>query len=284
MKQLISVSLLLLTAAQTPVELHAQDPTFDVLPDVVYGHKHGLAMTYDVITPRQEARGVGLLMMVSSGWVSKWTPPEQTARLIKPLLDHGYTVFAVRHGSSPKYVIPEIAQDIQLALLHIHKHADKFAVDPKRLGVFGFSAGGHLSLLLGTQTNDEGSADENPRIAAVAAVFPPTDLAPYVDPENPLRERFPALKFEPDRAAEFSPLKHVTPDDAPTLLVHGDQDQLVPIWHSEKIDQAFQEASVPHELFVIEGAAHGFDANGNRRMFEALVNWFDQHLADAPSE
>lgn len=284
MKQLISVSLVLLMAAQAPVELHAQDPTFDVQPDVVYGHKHGLALTYDVFTPRQEARGVGLLMMVSGGWVSKWTPPEQTSRLIKPLLDHGYTVFAVRHGSSPKYVIPEIALDVQLALLHIHKHAGEFGVDPKRLGVFGFSAGGHLALLLGTQTNDEGSTDENPRIAAVAAVFPPTDLAPYVDPENPLRERFPALKFEPKRAAEFSPLKHVSSDDAPTLLVHGDQDRLVPIWHSEKIYQALKEASVPHELLVIEGAAHGFDANGNRRMFEAMVNWFDQHLANAPAE
>ncbi len=116
-------------------------------------------------------------------------------------------------------------------------------------------------------------------MAAVAAVFPPTDLAPYVDPANPLREKFPALKFEPTKAADYSPLNQVSADDPPTLLVHGDKDELVPIWHSEKIDAAFGEAKVAHKLVVIKGAAHGFDAEGNKTMFTNMVAWFDEHLA-----
>jgi acetyl esterase/lipase len=263
-----------------PQSALGQQPNCDVKPDVVYGHKDGLALTYDVLTPKENARGVGLLFMVSGGWVSAWAPPEQTSQFVKPLLEAGYTVFAVRHGSSPRYVIPEIATDIKQALQHIHEHADEFGVDPKRLGVFGFSAGGHLSLLLGTQTNHVAAADNrSPRIAAVVAVFPPTDLKPYVEPNNPLREQFPALKFEPSRADEFSPLAHVTADDAPTLLVHGDKDELVPIWHSEKIVDAFAAAKVSHELITIQGAAHGFNADGNKRMYEGMTRWFDQHLA-----
>jgi len=117
------------------------------------------------------------------------------------------------------------------------------------------------------------------RVAAVVAVFPPTDLGPYVDPKNPLREQFPALKFEPSRAEAYSPLMQVTADDAPTLLFHGDKDELVPLWHSEKILKAFQSATVESKLVVIEGAAHGFDAAGNRRLSDEMLLWFDKNLA-----
>ncbi|MCX7389816.1 MAG: prolyl oligopeptidase family serine peptidase [Planctomycetia bacterium] len=217
----------------------------DVKPDVVYGHKDGMALSYDVFKPRKNSNGVGLLFMISGGWVSQWTPPEVAVGFFKPFLNAGYTVITVRHGSSPRYVIPEIAQDVRLALNH-------------------------------------GDA-KTPRVAAVAAVFPPTDLRPYVELTNPLRERFPALKFDASKVDLYSPLLQVTQDDAPTLLVHGDKDELVPLWHSEKICDAFTEAHVDHELLVIKGAAHGFDADGNKRMFEAMIRWFDTHLATMKS-
>ena len=264
-----------LLSVLVPTLAFAQSNNISIEPDVVYGHKDGMALTYDVLAPKENAKGVGLLFMVSGGWVSAWAAPEQTAQFVKPLLDSGYTVFAVRHGSSPKYVIPEIAADVKQALEHISTQADRFSVDPARLGVFGFSAGGHLSLLLGTQSNHE----QSPHVAAVVAVFPPTDLAPFVDLNSPMRERFPALKFDPERAKDFSPLMHVTSDDAPTLLIHGDKDELVPIWHSQKIVDAFATAEVEHELITIEGAAHGFDQAGNKRMYEGMVRWFDAHLS-----
>lgn len=249
--------------------------------DVVYGHKDGLAMTYDIFAPKVQANGRGVVFMVSGGWVSRWAPPEQMVGLFQPLLDAGYTVIAVRHGSSPKYLIPEITSDVRSALQHISDHAGDYAIDPARLGVFGFSAGGHLSLMLGTTTNQtqEGAgAGAQPRVAAVVAIFPPTDLAPYTALGNPLREQFPALKFDIDQTELYSPLKQVSPDDAPTLLVHGDKDELVPLWHSEKIHAAFGQANVASRLIVIEGAGHGFDADGNKRMFEGMVDWFNTHL------
>lgn len=256
------------TSGQVPVA---------ITPDVVYGHKDGMALTFDVFKPKEKANGIGLLFMVSGGWVSQWTEPTKLQPMIQPLLEKGYTVFAVRHGSSPRYVIPEITVDVRSALKFTHAHAADYGVDPAKLGVFGFSAGGHLSLVLGTMTNDQ-KADNAPHVAAVVAVFPPTDLGPYVDPKSPLREQFPALKFDPAKANDYSPLMHVTADDAPTLLVHGDKDELVPIWHSQKIITAFSEAKVSAELITIEGAAHGFNAEGNKRMVEGMINWFDKYL------
>lgn len=278
----IVLSMAVLTAALSPNATRAQDRAFNIKPDVVYGHKDGMALTFDVFEPKTNANGIGLLLMVSGGWVSAWSPPEQAVGLFAPFLKSGYTVIAVRHGSSPRYVIPEIAVDVRSALKYVYEHADELKVDRERLGVFGFSAGGHLSLLLGTKPDAakaNGEQKSGPHVAAVAAVFPPTDLGPYVDPANPLREKFPALKFDPNKAADYSPLKQVSADDPPTLLVHGDKDELVPIWHSEKLTVALEEVKVPHKLVVIEGAAHGFDADGNKKMFTNMVAWFDEHLA-----
>ena len=257
---------------------NAQLESINLTPDVVYGHKEGMALTFDVFRPKENANGIGVLFMVSGGWVSTWMEPKQSIPLFKPLLDRGYTVIAVRHGSSPRFLVPECVSDVQIALDYVSKHAADWSVDPKRLGVFGYSAGGHLSLMLGTLGGVKRGTEDIARVAAVVAVFPPTDLAPYVDPKSPLREQFPALKFEPSRAEAFSPLMQVSADDAPTLLFHGDKDELVPLWHSEKIQKAFENVKVESKLVVIQGAAHGFNEEGNRRLAKEMGDWFDRHL------
>lgn len=91
----------------------AQDVT--ISPDVVYGHKLGLAMTCDVFTPPQ-ANGAAVLYMVSGGWYSAWGPPENTLKSMRPLTNKGFTVFAVRHGSSPKFSISEAVSDVRHAV------------------------------------------------------------------------------------------------------------------------------------------------------------------------
>ncbi|MCY2983557.1 MAG: alpha/beta hydrolase [Planctomycetota bacterium] len=274
----LGAAAIILAISFQPGASQAQLDSLQVIPDVVYGHKDGMALTFDVFQPKQNANGHGVLFMVSGGWVSSWAEPKQIAPMFKHLLDRGYTVLAVRHGSSPRYVVPECVGDVQLALGFIAKHAADWQIDPKKLGVFGYSAGGHLSLMLGTVGGAKQGSDEVARVAAVVAVFPPTDLAPYVAPESPRREQFPALKFDPKRAETVSPLMHVTADDAPTLLYHGDQDELVPLWHSEKIQQAFDVAKVDNKLVVIPGAAHGFNEEGNRRLAKDMADWFDKYL------
>src|SRR5262249_48778847 len=75
----------------------------EILPDLVYGHKDGLAMTLDVIKPKTGANGAAVIYMVSGGWVSQWTPPAGMATRFQYLLDKGFTMVVVRHGSSPLY-------------------------------------------------------------------------------------------------------------------------------------------------------------------------------------
>ena len=260
----------------------------EVTPDVVYGHKHGMALTFDVFTP-DNANGAAVLNMVSGGFFSRWRPTAQSQRRYQPLLDRGFTVFAVRHGSSPKYNIPEIVPDVRRAVRFIRLHADDFDVDPNRLGVWGGSAGGHLALMLGT-TSDAGAAaadDEvdrvSNRVAAVVAYFPAVDLRGVVrgaDPADGGDQRFPALNFDRALAADFSPLVHVSADDPPTLLIHGDADELVPVSNSHIIHEAFQQHQVTSKVIVIEDAPHGFRGDNARRAMAALLDWFDKYLAE----
>lgn len=257
-----------------------------IVPDVVYGHKYGLALTFDVFTPKENANGAGVLFMVSGGWHSRWSPPEQAVNRFQPLLAKGFTVFSVRHGSSPKFKIPEVVADVRRSVRFIRLNAEKYGVDPNRLGVYGGSAGGHLSLVLGTTGDDGNLKAKDPvlrvsdRVAAVVAFFPPTDLRPWVTPESSYYKNFPALQFNAELADDFSPLLHTSNDDPPTLLVHGDKDKLVPLDHSQNILVAFEKSGVTAELVVIEGAAHGFRGEDGKRASAALVKWFEKHLAE----
>ena len=259
-----------------------------ISPDVVYGHKHGLAMTFDVFTPQETANGAAVLFMVSGGWYSTWSPPEQMQWMAKPLTDKGFTVFAVRHGSSPKFSIPEAVADVRRSVRFIRLNAEKFKVDPNRIGVFGMSAGGHLSLMLGTASDEGNPKAKDPvdrvsdRVNAVVAYVAPTDLRIMVS-ENPKRlaayERFPALTLDMKNAEAGSPLVHVTSDDAPTLLLAGDKDELVPISHSRNIQAAFEKAQVQSKLIEFKGAGHGFQGEDAKQATESMVGWFEKHLA-----
>ncbi|MDD4269403.1 MAG: alpha/beta hydrolase [Pirellulales bacterium] len=282
------VALGLVLAGLLSTRCWAADEEIEITPDVVYGHKDGMALTYDVFRPKESANGLGVLFMVSGGWHSHWSPPESRLAFFQPMLARGFTVLAVRHGSAPRYKVPEAVADVRRAVRHIRLHAADYQIDPERLGVYGMSAGGHLSLVLAT-TADAGhpaAKDEvlrqSSRVAAAVAYYPPSDLRQWVTGEEPrMRTDYPALQFASDLADDVSPLLHVTRDDAPTLLIHGDKDRLVPIEHSLQQRTAMEKAGVPCELITIEGAAHGFKGEDAQRAVNAQVAWFEKFLRAA---
>jgi acetyl esterase/lipase len=252
--------------------------------DVVYGHKDGLALTFDVHLPAQP-NGAGVISIVSGGWQSSVEMGRLIAQgLYPPLNDKGFTVFAVRHGSSPRYPMSAIVADTRRAVRFIRQHAREYGVDPDRIGVFGSSAGGQLALLLGT-TADSGDASasdavlrESSRVAAVVAYFPPTDLTRWGN-----RRAFPATAALMEaEAAQYSPIRFVSPGAAPSLIVHGDADTVVPMVEGETMHGALTQAGVPASFIRIEGAGHGFEGADLERANAAMVRWFERHLGSTP--
>jgi len=273
---LLAACLLFLAVPSLP----AQSVQPKITPDVVYGHKDGLAMTFDVFTPAA-ANGAGVLFMVSGGWVSTWMAPETAFRRFEPLLAKGFTVFSVRHGSSPRYKVPDASADVERAVRYIKLNASALGVDPARLGAYGGSAGGHLSLMLGLDP-DAGNPQSRDAVlrapsgvAAVVAWFPPVDLRGWTGPSD----RFPALDFAAAQAPSVSPIDFVSKDDPPVLLIHGDADQLVPIAHSERLRTALTSAGVTVDFVTIPGGDHGFtNPAHSQRALELTLAWFERYL------
>jgi acetyl esterase/lipase len=257
----------------------------------------------DVFTPNEKQNGAGIIWTVSGGWFSSHAAINLD--FLRELLDRGYTVFAVVHGSQPKFTIPEAVEDMNTAVRYIRAHAADFGVDPNRLGITGGSAGGHLSLMIGTAGTegnpnaDTPEAKASSRVQAVACFFPPTDFLNYgtpgfewlnQGPKDAFRAPFDFEQWNPDRkyfesvdeptrraiARQVSPAYHVSKDDPPTLLIHGDKDFLVPLQQSELIIEKFKTEGVPCELVVKKGDAHGWK-NWHDDM-RTIADWFDRHL------
>jgi len=212
--------------APTPGELK----TATYVRDVIYGHRDGMALTYDVFKPVKHANGALVVNMVSAGWRSSWGPPEERQARYQALIDKGFTVVALYHASAPRFQVPDAVADVRLGMRHIKLHAADYGCDPRRIGVWGASAGGHLALVAGMMADDGNPGAANPlersgnRVAAVVAYFPPTDLAALLQG----RPKAGAIDFDDKLYASVSPILSVDARDPPTLILHGDADRGVP--------------------------------------------------------
>jgi acetyl esterase/lipase len=236
----------------------------------------------------------------------------QLPALVRPLVDRGYTVFAVMHGSQPKYTIPEVLQDMHRAVRYIRHRGEDYGIDPERIAITGGSAGGHLSLMLGT-TGTQGDAHAkdpvervSSRVQAVACFVPPTDFLNYgeagvtVLESEILKDFRPPFAFrefdeqsrvfvpitDPPRVreilAQISPIEHISADDAATLIVHGEKDTLVPVEQAERFTARLREAGVPAKLVVKKGAGHGWP--GQDKDVVTFADWFDEQLGPTTRE
>ena len=284
------------------------EEAFEITPDVVYGHKAGMALTFDVYRPRTP-NGAAVISVLSAGWRSGWESlqqfqeqPDGSARMLTAtviagapgvlpshsyvgLVDKGFTVFAVRHGSSPTFGMPDIVSDLRRAVRVIRHRAHVYGIDPDRIGLWGGSAGGHLSLLLGTSAemtnaNTKDAVEQGPaKFAAIVAYAPPTDLVTqwaHWTQNGP--QQFAAVNMSDADRRTYSPMTYVSADDPPTLIVHGDRDTTVPFMQGQSMSEALAKAGVPSRLLTVENAGHGFFGSDATRVNAAMVAWFEQYL------
>jgi acetyl esterase/lipase len=216
-------------------------------------------------------------------------------------LCRGYVVFAAMHGSQPKYTVPEAIEDVHRAVRFVRANAKTYGVDPNRLGIAGGSAGGHLALMMGcagragNPTATDLVEKEPSNVAAVACFFPPTDF-PALEGKCPkdVVAAFDFREFDSSSGTfapvsaqrrfqigvEASPVTHVTKRAAPTLIVHGDRDTLVPIEQSKTLIAKLKACGVYCELVVKAGKGHYW--LGMEKDLPTLADWFDKHLLGKP--
>ncbi len=295
----VVVGLALLFIGSSPLSSRIYAADFTRTEDVIYGRRPGVALTLDVFQPAK-TNGYGLVFMVSGGWFSSHEAIDPV--FFKPFLGRGYTIFAVVHGSQPKYVITEITEDIHRSIRFIRHNAGKYGIAADHLGILGASAGGHLSLTMGVHGGPGPKDDKDPvnressAVQAVACFFPPTDFLNYGKPGEDAVGVGVLANFKPgfgprsetaesrqSLGREISPIYDVTSNLPPTLIIHGDADTLVPIQQSETFVAKAKSVGATAKLVVRPGEGHaiwkGFDQD-----LGLLADWFDQYLRGLPAK
>lgn len=215
---------------------------------------------------------------------------------VRPFVETGrYAGVSVGYRLTNEAQWPAQIHDCKAAIRWIRANAEKHGLDPDRIGVWGTSAGGHLVAMLGTSANvpamdgDLGPhAELSSAVTCVVDFFGPTDFLqmdahrvpgskmahdPPDSPESILVGG--AIQENPDRVATANPITYVTADDPPFLIMHGDNDRLVPIHQSEIFDKALQKAGVDVTFVPVKGAGHGLRGAD---VAHHVTTFFDTHL------
>ncbi|MFN4180378.1 MAG: alpha/beta fold hydrolase [Armatimonadota bacterium] len=266
---------------------------FEVKEDLIYGPNERNEL--DLFLPKDDGKKLRPAVVVIHGGAWRSGDKRQLRMLAELFARRGYVAAAINYRLAPKYSYPAQLDDCQRAVRWLRKNAKEYKIDPKRFGAAGASAGGHLALLLGTR---ETRNDSNPelkgissKVQCVLSIFGPTDFTDerYVQASrNPVLGKalieFVGKPYDeaPNLWKEVSPLHHVSPDDAPTFIIHGDQDSLVPLEQSEKFAEALKKVKVEVQLVVIKGMGHGPTTPEQREEFMKALNqaveFFDKHL------
>jgi acetyl esterase/lipase len=279
-------------------------PNESIERNVVFGMVSGGALLMDVYRPAQP-NGYAVVHITGSGWHTSLAPgavQQKASAQVKvfglPLVEAGYTVFAVNHRTAPSHKYPAQLEDVQRAVRFIRHNAARWDVNPDRIGGVGGSSGGHLTAMLGLQDGKGDPDDPDPvnresaKLQCMLPWAPPVDL-PAMNGQygNPTFASWLGMRLmanDPKTSAQYklyrdaSPIQYVSADDPPTLIIHGDADESVPLAQSEALAAKLRALDIPVEVIVVPGGGHGAQFPGKRAdspdYISAMVRWFDKHL------
>ena len=175
------------------------------------------------------------------------------------------TPASVNYRLSGQAHFPAAIEDIRDSIAYLRENATEFNIDPKRLVIFGSSAGGHLSAFTGLAANTPGasylSGIDAKTIKAIISIFGAHDLASPMHRDEEHTQSFIGKSYAdaPELYREASTISHVDEDDPPVLLIHGTLDAMVPVQNSDTLSQTLEEAGVPVTYDRIEGWFHVMD-------------------------
>ncbi|MEP6601687.1 MAG: alpha/beta hydrolase [Nitrospirota bacterium] len=247
----------------------ALPPGSKTIPNLVYKNTNGRQLLLDLYLPAEASGAVPVIIYLhGGGW-------EQGSRHQCPafgLIPEGFAVASIDYRLSREAPFPAQIEDCKAAVRWLRANASKYNLDPDRFGVWGTSAGGHLAALLGTSGGAqelEGGGDNlqySSRVQAACAVSAPTDLRKFgtnpagaqIGPraQQVLTNLFGGAENKGALAAMASPIKYVSKDDPPFLVVHGEYDRVVPVEQAHQFYEALQKAGVKATLKILPNQGH----------------------------
>ena len=259
--------------------------------DIEYARVGEMSLMLDIYRPESSDQTLPLVVWVHGGG---WSGGDKANNPALPLSGRGYVVASINYRLSGVAPFPAQIEDCRAAIRWLRANAAKYGFDPRRIGVWGGSAGGHLVALLGTAGDVTkwdavgGYTDQSARVQAVCDYYGPTDLLAARTPGGRRDADSPVGRLlggpvdeRENEAREASPVRHVTPDDPPFLIVHGEQDETVSIEQSELLEAALKKAGVRATFIRVKNAGHGFRAGSDpspEEIRNKVIAFFDKHL------
>ena len=259
------------------------------IPYVENGHRN---QVLDLFLPGQPSdKPLPLMIWIHGG---AWMAGSQANPPVVFLVTNGFAVASIQHRFSSDAIWPAQAYDCKAAIRWLRANASKYNFDPDHFGVGGDSSGGHLAAFVGTSggvpemEGDLGNTNFSSRVQAVVDWFGPTDftlMAQQSGPRSMIQHDSPnspesrllggPVQERRDLAKTANPLTYIDKNDPPFLIMHGDNDQLVPLGQSKILAKALIDAGVEVTMKTIHGAGHEgpqFRSAENRRLVEEFLS------------
>ena len=273
-------------AGAKPVETEAKG----VFDDLTYAEVDGFKLQLDLQVPPSVAKAPLVVYIHGGSWRagSRKNPP------CSWLVDEGFALASLSYRFSTTATFPAQIHDCKGAIRKLRAWADEYGYDASRIGVIGTSAGGHLAALLGTSGDVKelegtvgGEAGQSSRVQAVIDFYGPADF-PLRSKTQPSRaEKVGSSSYglfggpvsqRLELATQASSVTHVTPDDPPLLILHGDQDTTVLMDQSESLVAAYKKAGLKPTLVVVPGGKHGGNEFFSGENQKRVVKFLDAEL------
>ncbi len=281
---------------------------FQVVKDIEYGRVGDIPLLLDIYIPETPiATPMPAIIWIHGGsfkYGDKSKDPKSKdpmLRSIKTLAEHGFFAVSINY----RFPFPVAVEDSKCAVRWLRANAEKYNIDSNRIGIWGGSAGGQLAMMVGCVDETAGLegnggwAEFSSQVQAVCSYYGPTDFVSAYRKIEAISGAVPDshyfvqylgghLEEEPDLWKAASPINHVTADDPPLLLVHGELDSETPIIHSEKMYRIYQQTRLEASLIRVSDADHLFQQAADRHISPSLeeieqivLNFFAKHLLRA---
>ncbi len=252
----------------------------EIKKDIEFAVVDGKSLKLDLYLPAGGREKRPAVICIHGGGWSKGD--KKDVHIARGMAEHGIVAVCPNYRLSGEAKHPAQVNDCRSAVRWTRKNAEAYRIDVERLGVYGGSAGGHLALMVGA-LDDDPNEKVSARVHAVCSWFGGADFTKGAgDDGGFVRMVGASFSEKPELYREASPVTHVSKDDPPVVMFHGEKDKVVPIRHSEAMLQALQAAGVDAELVRVKNANHGFTGEnvslGLREITARTVEFFEKRL------